>query len=147
MLTFIALRRYIRQMSNHGPFEFRFPSAVRPFLQCFTYPINNTQNLVTYKPTTSATYFQLVQNLSVTNTSAHDIFCFTSFPSTTSEPLSFVIRANDTLQIVSSESPWHVTGIDIVRMRFAYKDSTASNTSTTYVNVVTTGLTVTEDVV
>lgn len=128
-------------------FEFRFPSAVKPFLQCYSYPVDNNYKLISYKPDTSGSYFFLLQNLSITNTSAHDVYCSFSYPMTSSgEQVKVVIRAGDTSQIVSSESPWHITGVGVLRARFLYRDSAAVNTSSTFIHTVATGLRVTEDV-
>lgn len=133
-------------MSNYAPFEFRFPSAVRPFLQCYDYPVNNTLQLITYKPDTSGTYFHLLQNLSITNTSAYDVYCSLSYPmSSSGEQVKVVIRAGDTSQIVSSESPWHITGVSVLRARFSYRDSAASNTSSQLIHTVATGLKISRD--
>ena len=60
--------------------------------------------------------------------------------------MKVVIRAGDTSQIVSSESPWHITGVGVLRARFLYRDSAAVNTSSTFIHTVATGLRVTEDV-
>lgn len=128
-------------MSSMGPFQFRFPSEVKPFLQCYSYPVNNTSSLIAYKPDTSGTYFYLLQNLSITNTSSHDVSCSLSYPMASSgEQVKVIIRAGDTSQIVSSESPWHITGIGILRARFTYRDSTATNTASTLMHTVASGL-------
>lgn len=133
-------------MSSMGPFQFRFPSEVKPFLQCYSYPVNNTSSLISYKPDTSSNYFFLLQNLSITNTSSHDVSCALSYPMTSAgEQVKVVIRAGDTSQIVSSESPWHITGVDILRARFTYRDSTGTNTSSTHMHTVASGLRIVRD--
>ena len=128
-------------MSDAGPFQFRFADGVRPFLQCFDYPVDNAYKLICYKPDTSADYFFLLQNLSITNTSSYDINCFLSYPYVSSgEQVKVVIRAGDTSQIVSSESPWHITGVGVLRARFSYRDSAGSNTASGLIHTVASGL-------
>ncbi len=128
-------------MSNAGPFNFRFADGVRPFLQCFDYPVDNAYKLICYKPDTSGEYFFILQNLSITNSSSHDVSCLLSYPSTSSgEQLRIVIRAGDTCQVVSSESPWNITGVGVLRARFVYTDSAATNTSSNYIHTVASGL-------
>ncbi len=128
-------------MSSAGPFNFRFADGVRPFLQCFDYPVDNSYKLISYKPDTSGNYFFLLQNLSITNTSSYDVSCFLSYPSTSSgEQLRINIRAGDTSQIVSSESPWNITGVGILRARFLYSDSQGTNTNSNLMHTVASGL-------
>ena len=133
-------------MSSYAPFEFRFPSTVRPFLQCYSHPVNNSYQLIAYKPDTSGTYFHLLQNLSITNTSSYDVYCSLSYPMTSSgEQVQVVIRAGDTSQIVSSESPWHITGVGVLRARFTYRDSQGTDTSSSHIHTVASGLKFSED--
>ncbi len=128
-------------MSSYAPFEFRFPSAVRPLLQCYSHPVNNSYQLIAYKPDTSGSYFHLLQNLSITNTSSYDVYCSLSYPMTSSgEQVQVVIRAGDTSQIVSSESPWNITGVGILRARFLYSDSQGTNTNSNLMHTVASGL-------